>query len=206
MPESLAALGAAVGAPPRGWLVHLVLSGAIGAVLGQLVRPWLSDAHRAIACGAGFGLLWWLVGPALLASAWPGWRALLGDGPASAGLIDLGCHLTYGAMMAGALWGCHALLRGSSLGQGVLDVYVASHCWSCDEAQRLAALAAARFPNLDVRVFDVDVNTGDQPSCPVPDRVVAVPTYLLNGAVVSLGNPAPEALLTRIRSSLRGGL
>jgi hypothetical protein len=33
---------------------------------------------------------------------------------------------------------------------------------------------------------------------PPPDPVVAVPTYLLNGRVVSLGNPYPEELFARL--------
>jgi hypothetical protein len=36
----------------------------------------------------------------------------------------------------------------------------------------------------------------------VPDGVVAVPTYLLDGAVVALGNPPPGALFARIRAVL----
>jgi hypothetical protein len=93
--------------------------------------------------------------------------------------------------------GAAAVLLGSAArGRGVLDVYVAGHCWTCEETHRLAALAAARFPGLEVRLRDVDA------TAPLPDRVVAVPTYLLDGTVISLGNPAPEALLTRIRSSL----
>src|SRR5260370_17741285 len=73
-----------------------------------------------------------------------------------------------------------------------LEVYVSSQCLNCDEAVRLAEEAAARYPNVVVRVVDLDLE-----GSPPPDPVVAVPTYLLNGRVVSLGNPYPEELFAR---------
>jgi hypothetical protein len=36
----------------------------------------------------------------------------------------------------------------------------------------------------------------------VPDVVVAVPTYLLNGRVVSLANPYPEELFARLHEAI----
>lgn len=75
-----------------------------------------------------------------------------------------------------------------------LEVYVSSECPNCDEAVRLAAEAAARYPNVMVRIIDLGQLDGNPP----PDPVVAVPTYLLNGRVVSLGNPYPEELFARL--------
>jgi len=77
-----------------------------------------------------------------------------------------------------------------------LDVYVSSQCLNCDEAVRLAEEAAARYPNVVVRVVDLDLE-----GSPPPDPVVAVPTYLLNGRVVSLGNPYPEELFARLHEA-----
>ena len=81
-----------------------------------------------------------------------------------------------------------------------LDVYVAAHCFACAEARRLAAAAARRFPGLEVRTIDIDAARAGTPPV-LPDGVVAVPTYLLDGAVVALGNPGAEQLFARIASA-----
>jgi len=78
-----------------------------------------------------------------------------------------------------------------------LEVYVSRQCLNCDEAVRLAEEAAARYPSVVVRVVDLDL-VGSPP----PDPVVAVPTYLLNGRVVSLGNPYPEELFARLHEAV----
>ena len=77
-----------------------------------------------------------------------------------------------------------------------LEVYVSRQCLNCDEAVRLAEEAAARYPNVVVCVVDLDLI-----GSPPPDPVVAVPTYLLNGRVVSLGNPYPEELFARLHEA-----
>jgi Thioredoxin domain len=79
-----------------------------------------------------------------------------------------------------------------------LEVYVSSECLNCGEAVRLAEEAAERYPNVVVRVIDLDQLDGNPP----PDPVVAVPTYLLNGRVVSLGNPYPEELFARLHEAV----
>ena len=78
-----------------------------------------------------------------------------------------------------------------------LEVYVSSQCLNCDEAVRLAEEAAARYPDVVVRVVDLDL-VGSPP----PDPVVAVPIYLLDGQVVSLGNPYPEELFALLREAV----
>jgi len=79
-----------------------------------------------------------------------------------------------------------------------LEVYVAGHCLACAEARRMAAAAASRFPGLQVCTVDVDALPSAGQPTGLPEGVVAVPTYLLDGAVVALGNPDPEALFARI--------
>jgi Thioredoxin domain len=74
-----------------------------------------------------------------------------------------------------------------------LEIYVADHCSNCAEALRLAELAR-QVRGAEVRVINLDTTTD-----PVPSRVVAVPTYILNGRVVSLGNPSREDLLRLLR-------
>lgn len=78
-----------------------------------------------------------------------------------------------------------------------LEVFVARHCWGCDRAQQLAREAAARFPALCVEVIDLE----DEPSRR-PPALVAVPTYFLDGQVISLGNPKPDRLLAILASRL----
>jgi hypothetical protein len=77
-------------------------------------------------------------------------------------------------------------------------VYVSSECPNCGEAVRLAEEAAARYPSIVVRVMDLDQLDGGLP----PDPVVAVPTYLLNGSVISLGNPYAEDLFARLHRAV----
>lgn len=74
-----------------------------------------------------------------------------------------------------------------------LQVYVASHCLNCTEAQRLAQVAAQTFPDLEVEVIDLD-HTPAQSA-----EVFAVPTYVLNSRICFLGNPSPEELCTLLR-------
>ena len=81
--------------------------------------------------------------------------------------------------------------------KGSYDVVVMPNCPSCDAARQLARAVRERFPELSVRVIELDGRR------PPPESVVAAPTYLLDGRVVALGNPALEQLARAIRSSRR---
>lgn len=72
-----------------------------------------------------------------------------------------------------------------------LTVYIADDCWSCAETQRILDDVMPLFPDLLLNLVD----TAQQP---LPDNVFAVPTYLLNGEIISLGNPTREALQKRL--------
>ena len=75
-----------------------------------------------------------------------------------------------------------------------LEVYVAPDCAGCETARGLAAIVRARgLPGVEVRLIDL----GEQGAVR-PAAVFAVPTYLLDGRVLSLGNPEPEWLLARL--------
>jgi Thioredoxin domain len=74
-----------------------------------------------------------------------------------------------------------------------LEIYITNECANCGEA-RLIAERARGIAGLEVAVIDLD-----QPGQYVPPRVVAVPTYLLNGRIVSLGNPKREEFLGELR-------
>jgi hypothetical protein len=78
-----------------------------------------------------------------------------------------------------------------------LVIYISSHCENCSEARRLADLAAMRYPTLPVRVVDLDM---ERP--PPPDYIVAVPTYVMDGRVIALGNPDSEELMANLRQAL----
>ena len=78
-----------------------------------------------------------------------------------------------------------------------LDIYIAEHCENCQEALRLAELARAT-PGVEVRVINLDTTTEA-----VPARVIATPTYLLDGRVVSLGNPRRDDLLRMLGQTAR---
>lgn len=73
-----------------------------------------------------------------------------------------------------------------------LDIVVAPGCHGCDEARAIARGMRARFPDVAVSLVELDGRRS------APENVVATPTYLLDGRVVSLGNPAPEQLAREI--------
>lgn len=78
-----------------------------------------------------------------------------------------------------------------------LDIYVTNQCANCEEALLLAEHARA-IAGLKVAVINLD-----QPGQSIPPRVVAVPTYLLNGKVVSLGNPERNTFLAMLRTEVQ---
>jgi predicted thioredoxin/glutaredoxin len=78
-----------------------------------------------------------------------------------------------------------------------LDIYVTNQCANCEEALLLAERART-IAGLKVAVINLD-----QPGQSIPPRVVAVPTYLLNGKVVSLGNPERNTFLAMLRTEVQ---
>lgn len=61
----------------------------------------------------------------------------------------------------------------------------------------LAAEVTRQFPQIITEIINLD-----DPCSAKPASVFAVPTYLLDGEVVGLGNPYREQLFTRIREVL----
>ncbi len=74
-----------------------------------------------------------------------------------------------------------------------LEIYIANQCTNCEEALLIAERACG-IAGLEVAVIDLDM-----PGQHVPPRVVAVPTYLLDGRTVPLGNPKREQFLGELR-------
>ncbi len=81
-----------------GALVHLVISTALG-VLFAVTVPTLG-AGALLAAGAGYGLLWWVLGPLLIMPAWLGMPLFTVDSTALASLMG---HVIYGLVAAGVL-------------------------------------------------------------------------------------------------------
>jgi hypothetical protein len=79
----------------------------------------------------------------------------------------------------------------------ILDIYVAPDCVACETARDLASiLSTLDWPDLDIRLLDLS-----NPDVIRPELVFAVPTYVLNGRVISLGNPEQEWLLAQLAPS-----
>ena len=80
----------------------------------------------------------------------------------------------------------------------MLDIYVGPNCFGCDTAHSIAQeVQDLDLPDVHIHVIDL----GD-PTSVRPASVFAVPTYLLNGRVLSLGNPEVDWLrdqLTKVR-------
>lgn len=70
-----------------------------------------------------------------------------------------------------------------------LDVYVLPHCGNCDYARGVAENIATMYPQVRVNVIALD-----DPDVRIPETVFAVPTYLVDGRVWSLGNPSAEKI------------
>jgi hypothetical protein len=78
-----------------------------------------------------------------------------------------------------------------------LEIFVMPHCFGCETARRLAErIRAQALPHVDVRLVDLSA-----PGAVRPSTVFAVPTYLLDGRVLSLGNPEEEWLLSQLAPS-----
>lgn len=78
-----------------------------------------------------------------------------------------------------------------------LRIYVAEHCQSCDEALRLAEEVRKRFAGIRLELIDLDKEGSRN-----LDDVFSVPTYVLNDRTISLGNPAPDQLFSRLAAAL----
>lgn len=77
----------------------------------------------------------------------------------------------------------------------ILHVYIADDCWSCQETRRIVADVTGQFPEIRVELRDMNQDW--------PDDVFAVPTYVLNGRVISLGNPTREELRQKLTVARR---
>ena len=76
----------------------------------------------------------------------------------------------------------------------LLEIFVLPGCLGCDTAVRLAyKVGADNRECVDVHIIDLSV-----PGAVRPAAVFAVPTYLLDGRLLSLGNPDEEWLFDQL--------
>lgn len=78
-----------------------------------------------------------------------------------------------------------------------LQVFIETDCEVCERAVSLAKDVENDYPNVAVQLIDMNEAEGHH------DDVFAVPTFVLNGRVFSLGNPQQQTLQAAIESLLR---
>ncbi len=71
-----------------------------------------------------------------------------------------------------------------------LDIYIDDCCETCDHARKIARQVRERMPQVEVNLIEL---RGEK-----PESVFAVPTYLLDGATLFLGNPSEAELFERL--------
>lgn len=76
-----------------------------------------------------------------------------------------------------------------------LVIYVEEGCFGCSRARQIASEIERKHDSVEVNVLDLSR------VAVVPDEVVAVPAYLLDGRLVSLGNPYLSELSALIEQS-----
>lgn len=71
-----------------------------------------------------------------------------------------------------------------------LDIYIDDWCETCEQARKIADQVRERMPQVEVNLIELNGET--------PDSVFAVPTYLLDGVTLFLGNPSEAELFERL--------
>ena len=89
---------------------------------------------------------------------------------------------------------------GSAAGRPTLALYIGESCDSCRAAVEVAERAGREFPHIDVSVVDLGVSSELR-----PEGVFAVPTFVLDGEVVSLGTPSWKRLASLLRATMGDG-
>jgi predicted thioredoxin/glutaredoxin len=81
-----------------------------------------------------------------------------------------------------------------------LDIYVSSGCLSCRRAREIASSLQGTYPGVRVEVVEAE----SAPAGSLPESVVALPAYILDGRLVSLGNPNPVTLREQLAALALG--
>lgn len=81
-----------------------------------------------------------------------------------------------------------------------LEIYIERSCLACRRSLHLAEHVRQRFPDVEVQVIDIATGEGGH-----QHLVVATPTFVLNGKLLSLGNPSRAQLEKAITGLPDGG-
>ena len=91
-------------------------------------------------------------------------------------------------------WAVEKADRGVAGRPKLLQIFVIPFCFGCDVAMTMAeSIQNQQIANVYVQLIDLS-----EPGAMKPETVFAVPTYLLDGKIVSLGNPEEPWLVDRI--------
>ena len=71
----------------------------------------------------------------------------------------------------------------------LLEIYVQDGCFGCQRSFELEERARGAFPEMQVEIVDICSTDGVY-----RNKVAATPTYILDGEIISLGNPSPAEL------------
>jgi hypothetical protein len=102
MPPMMAMIGSLVGAPSLGWPLHVFFSALIGAIFGLAIGPRVTGWPSAIGLGAGYGFVWWILGPLLIMPTWMGMGPMIAMALDTANVMSLVGHLIYGVVTGAA--------------------------------------------------------------------------------------------------------
>lgn len=81
-----------------GWGVHLAISAVLGGLFTPLAGRWLTRTGTAVAAGAGYGMVWWVLGALLAMPAKLGMPVFHFDAMAGKSLMG---HLIFGMILGG---------------------------------------------------------------------------------------------------------
>ncbi|MCA1598887.1 MAG: hypothetical protein LC769_07680 [Chloroflexi bacterium] len=225
------ALPAPSGTPPHpatgllalapGALLHEGVAMTLGLLVAWIVAPLMRPLAMLVALVGGAASMAAL-DAAVLAARAPAHMLML-DGPQSLEYLVFGLVLaicmvtgdTAGALVRRSVAAALSererpaapVARAAPSGGGqaahvhpptVLEIVITPHCFGCARARTLAATIAAHDPALDVRVVDLS-----EPDVQAPPGLVAVPSYVLNGRILFIGNPTQATLAAALRTADR---
>ena len=76
-------------------------------------------------------------------------------------------------------------------------MYVDGGCPGCDVARRIAAEITSSGTSVDVTIVEI----ADVPA--LPEAVIAVPAYVLDGSLMALGNPDKADIYAAMKDRLK---
>lgn len=84
-----------------GWVVHLAISAVIGGLFGVITTRFSGGTLTMVGAGAGYGMVWWVLGPLLLMPAKLGMPLFTIDSMAWKSLMG---HIIFGMVLGAVSW------------------------------------------------------------------------------------------------------